>query len=185
VVDRSRLGTGLVTAAGSPAPLSDAVRDRARALCEVVQRSNNLYGVDGEICRATDALEDALDAAEAGDAAGPQFTETVIPAETGPCYDAHGVERPPNPECVLTTGSFTASRAALADRMVEIAWAYLGGEDRNTVLAASRALRRDRETLARALYDTLSDYVSTSVACRDGALPLADAVLAALAREEG
>lgn len=27
----------------------------------------------------------------------------VVPAEVGPCYDAHGVERPPNPSALLTT----------------------------------------------------------------------------------
>ena len=86
--------------------MTDDVREKARALCDQVEDAVALLtnGDDplpeestDDLWKASYALRAALDAAESGDAA------SVIPAETGPCYDAHGVERPPNPECVMTT----------------------------------------------------------------------------------
>jgi len=82
----------------------------------------------------------------------PTFTRTVIPAETGPCYDAHGVERPPNGECVQTTGSYVPAspeRERLADALELDAALHRSSRDSQVrdlgmaddLLAAAAALR--------------------------------------------
>jgi hypothetical protein len=45
----------------------------------------------------------------------PSEGRYTMPAETGPCYDAHGVARPPNPEVEVTYGVAPAA-PALPDR---------------------------------------------------------------------
>ena len=105
--------------------MPDDLRALAATLCDRLERQ--LVGRIKDRCweeTLTDAraLRAALAAPETpgyanrnGTSASeePGFTRTVTPAETGPCYDAHGISRPPNGEVVQTTyATPTPERAA-------------------------------------------------------------------------